>query len=150
MKNKKVWTIHLVIWKLAKIVKSLPIFRWPGKLSRISCFSSSTDPVSTSFSEPEKIEFKIEIKQIKFLKSFSFQPRSKSFNLYPMKYFDNYIIWLDISLLALHFILMSGSSHIKCSNLHWISKLPSNFGCLFTFCYLDGTNSIITYGLASF
>ena len=35
-------------------------------------------------------------------------------------------------------------SYSKCSNWHWISKLASNFGCLFTFCYLDGANSIKT------
>ena len=32
----------------------------------------------------------------------------------------------------------------KCSNWCPISKLSSNFGCLFTFCYLDGDNSIKT------
>ena len=36
-------------------------------------------------------------------------------------------------------------SHLKCSNCHWISKLLLNFGCLSTFCYLDGANSIKTY-----
>ena len=41
--------------------------------------------------------------------------------------------------------LMSGSSHIRSvSNLRWMSKLSSNFCCLFTFCYLDGANSIKT------
>ena len=44
-------------------------------------------------------------------------------------------------------------SYSKFSNWRWISKLLSNFGCLFTFCYLDGANSIkiifVTYGLAS-
>ena len=35
-------------------------------------------------------------------------------------------------------------SYSKCSNWRWISKLLSNFGCLFTFCYLDGANSIKT------
>ena len=35
-------------------------------------------------------------------------------------------------------------SYSKCSNWHLISKLSSNFGCLFTFCYLDGANSIKT------
>ena len=34
--------------------------------------------------------------------------------------------------------------HWKCSNWHWISKLSLNFGCLFTFCYLDGANYIKT------
>ena len=33
-------------------------------------------------------------------------------------------------------------SYWKCSNWHRISKLSSNFGCLFTFRYLDGANSI--------
>ena len=37
-----------------------------------------------------------------------------------------------------YIVFMSGSSHIQ------ISKLLSNFGCLFTFCYLDGANSIKT------
>ena len=35
-------------------------------------------------------------------------------------------------------------SYPKCSNWCRILKLLSNFGCLFTFCYLDGTNSIKT------
>ena len=35
-------------------------------------------------------------------------------------------------------------SYSKCSNWRQISKLSSNFGCLFTLCYLDGTNSIET------
>ena len=41
--------------------------------------------------------------------------------------------------------LMCGSCHIQ-NVLIWrrISKLLSNFGCLFTFCYLDGANSIKT------
>ena len=29
-------------------------------------------------------------------------------------------------------------SYLKCSNWRQILKLLSNFGCLFTFCYLDG------------
>ena len=33
-------------------------------------------------------------------------------------------------------------SYSKCSNWHQILKLLSNFGCLFTFCYLDRANSI--------
>ena len=33
-------------------------------------------------------------------------------------------------------------SYSKCSNWHRILKLSLNFGCLFTFCYLDGANSI--------
>ena len=35
-------------------------------------------------------------------------------------------------------------SYSKCSNWYQISKLSSNFGCLITFCYLDGANSIKT------
>ena len=35
-------------------------------------------------------------------------------------------------------------SYSKCSNWRQISRLLSNFGCLFTFCYLDGANSIKT------
>ena len=35
-------------------------------------------------------------------------------------------------------------SYLKCSNWCQISKLSSNFGCLFTFCYLDRANSIKT------
>ena len=35
-------------------------------------------------------------------------------------------------------------SYSKCFNWHRILKLSSNFGCLFTFCYLDGINSIKT------
>ena len=35
-------------------------------------------------------------------------------------------------------------SYSKCSNWRRISKLLSNFGCLFTFYYLDGANSIKT------
>ena len=35
-------------------------------------------------------------------------------------------------------------SYSKCSNRCWLSKLSSNFGCLFTFCYFDGANSIKT------
>ena len=35
-------------------------------------------------------------------------------------------------------------SYSKCSNWRWISKLSSNFACLFVFCYWDGTNSIKT------
>ena len=35
-------------------------------------------------------------------------------------------------------------SYSKCSNWRQISKLSLNFGCLFTFCYLDGANSIKT------
>ena len=35
-------------------------------------------------------------------------------------------------------------SYSKCSNWCPISKLSSNFGFLFTFCYLDGANSIKT------
>ena len=31
-----------------------------------------------------------------------------------------------------------------CFNWHRISKLLMNFGCLFTFCYLDGVNTIKT------
>ena len=44
-------------------------------------------------------------------------------------------IWLGVKLLEIS---------RKCSNWSWISKLSSNFGCLFTFCYLDGANSIKT------
>ena len=33
-------------------------------------------------------------------------------------------------------------SYSKCFNWHRISKLLSNFGCLFTICYLDRANSI--------
>ena len=36
-------------------------------------------------------------------------------------------------------------SYSKSPNWCRISKLLSNFGCLFTFCYLDGANSIKTY-----
>ena len=36
-------------------------------------------------------------------------------------------------------------SYSKCSTWRRISKLLSNFGCLFTICYLDGANSIKTY-----
>ena len=36
------------------------------------------------------------------------------------------------------------NSYSKCSNWRRISKLLLNFGCLFTFCYLDGANSIKT------
>ena len=35
-------------------------------------------------------------------------------------------------------------SYLKCSDWRGISRLSSNFGCLFTFCYLDGPNSIKT------
>ena len=35
-------------------------------------------------------------------------------------------------------------SYSKCSNWRRILKLSSNFGCLFTFCYVDGANSIKT------
>ena len=35
-------------------------------------------------------------------------------------------------------------SYSKCFNFRQILKLSSNFGCLFTFCYLDGANSIKT------
>ena len=35
-------------------------------------------------------------------------------------------------------------SYSKCSNWRRISKLSLNFECLFTFCYLDGANSIKT------
>ena len=35
-------------------------------------------------------------------------------------------------------------SYSRCSIWRRISKLSSNFGCLFTFCYLDGANSIKT------
>jgi hypothetical protein len=35
-------------------------------------------------------------------------------------------------------------SYLKCSNWRRISKLTSNFRCLFTFCYLDGASSIKT------
>jgi hypothetical protein len=35
-------------------------------------------------------------------------------------------------------------SYSKCSNCHRISKLSSKLGYLFTFCYLDGANSIKT------
>ena len=35
-------------------------------------------------------------------------------------------------------------SYSKCSNWRQISKLLSNFRCLFTFCYLDGANTIKT------
>ena len=35
-------------------------------------------------------------------------------------------------------------SQSKCANWHRISKLASNFGYLFTFCYMDGANSIKT------
>ena len=35
-------------------------------------------------------------------------------------------------------------SYSKCSNWRPISKLLSNFGCLSTFCYSDGLNSIET------
>ena len=35
-------------------------------------------------------------------------------------------------------------SYSKFSNWGQISKLSSNLGCLFTFCYLDGANSIKT------
>ena len=35
-------------------------------------------------------------------------------------------------------------SHSKYSNWHWISKLSSNFGCLFTLCYSARANSIKT------
>ena len=35
-------------------------------------------------------------------------------------------------------------SYSKFSNWHQISKLLSNFGCLFTCCYFDRTNSIKT------
>jgi hypothetical protein len=34
------------------------------------------------------------------------------------------------------------TSYSKCYNWHRISKLSLNFGCLFTFCYLDSANSI--------
>ena len=42
--------------------------------------------------------------------------------------------------------LMSGSSHIwrVLIGIEYISKLLSNFGGLFTFCYLDGAKSIKT------
>ena len=35
-------------------------------------------------------------------------------------------------------------SYSKCSNWHQMLKLLLNFGCLFTFFYLDGANSIKT------
>ena len=35
-------------------------------------------------------------------------------------------------------------SYSKCSNLRRISKLSSDFGCLFTFCCLNGANSTKT------
>ena len=35
-------------------------------------------------------------------------------------------------------------SYLKHSSWRRMSKLLSNFGCLFTFCYLDGANSIKT------
>ena len=35
-------------------------------------------------------------------------------------------------------------SYLKCSDWRGISRLSSNFGCLFTFCYLHGPNSIKT------
>ena len=35
-------------------------------------------------------------------------------------------------------------SYLKCSNWRRISKLALNFGCSFTFCYLNGANSIKT------
>ena len=35
-------------------------------------------------------------------------------------------------------------SYAKCSNWRRISKLLLNFGYLFTFCYLDGANTIKT------
>jgi hypothetical protein len=35
-------------------------------------------------------------------------------------------------------------SYSKCTIWRQILKLSSNFGCLFTFCYLDGANSIKT------
>ena len=44
----------------------------------------------------------------------------------------------------LHSIYIQFISYSKCSNWCQISKLLSNFGCLFTFCYLDGANSIKT------
>ena len=39
-------------------------------------------------------------------------------------------------------LLVRFISYLKFSNWRRISKLLSNFGCLFTFCYLDGANSI--------
>ena len=36
-------------------------------------------------------------------------------------------------------------SYSKCSNWPRMSKLLSNFECIFTFCYLDEANSIKTY-----
>ena len=56
LKIGKDFTMGVRVLHAKCIVKSLPIFRWPGKSSRVSRFSSSTDPVSTSFSEPEKYE----------------------------------------------------------------------------------------------
>ena len=46
-------------------------------------------------------------------------------------------IWVTVCWTHIRFI-----SYSNCSIWHRISKLLSNFGCLFTFCYLDGANSI--------
>ena len=59
-------------------------------------------------------------------------------------------LYLGFSFLQVsHFFLFTVNnvrlmSYLKCSNWCQISKLLSNFGCLFTFCYLDGANSIKT------
>ena len=42
------------------------------------------------------------------------------------------------------FLFFRFMSYSKCSNCRRISKLSWNFGCLFTFSYLDGANSIKT------
>ena len=59
-------------------------------------------------------------------------------------WFD-FIIVLDIILLFQEFLIyVRFISYSKCSNWRRISKMYSNFWCLFTFCYLDGPNSIKT------
>ena len=51
------------------------------------------------------------------------------------------LFWLEI---GSHIFYAWIISNLKCSNWRWISKLLSNFGFLFTFCYLEGANSIKT------
>ena len=59
-------------------------------------------------------------------------------------WFDFFVVIVIVLLFQRFLIYVRFISYSKCSNWRWISKLSSNFGCLFTFCYLDGANSIKT------
>ena len=60
-------------------------------------------------------------------------------------WFDFIIVIVIVLLFQIFLIYVQFISYSKkCSNWHRISKLSSNFGCLFTFRYLDGANSIRT------